>query len=158
MEDIGARSANLLFPAHKFNNLGRSTTGNRQCRRHGQDSLCSFASEFGKLGRLSSDELQTPRWLRRIVGDSRSPPAWLIAATRGFHSPPPEMAAAVGSLIITYPHARAFAPVLFSAQLRFINFVRAREGRRGKDGGPSLRAGDAAEIMDPCRPCRHPAT
>lgn len=38
-----------------------------------------------------------------------------------FHSPPAEMAAA-DSLIITYPHARAFVPA--SALLRFINFAR----------------------------------
>lgn len=61
-----------------------------------------------------------------------------------FHSPPGRNGRAAGSLIITYPHARAFVPA--TALLRFINFVR----------GTSLEPRDAGEIMDPADPS-HPA-
>lgn len=68
----------------------------------------------------------------------------LMWSRDAFHSPPGRNGRAAGSLIITYPHARAFVPA--TALLRFINFAR----------GTSLERGDAGEIMDPADP-GHPA-
>jgi hypothetical protein len=85
------------------------------------------------------------------------------SARRAFHSPPPGMAAA-GSLIITYPRARSPAPpppTCVSLISRGGSGGGRGRGRRNEEG-PSLGAGDAAEIMDPAATrvtprCRRPA-